>query len=858
MNIFSNICVEAEVDLVNAWMSGLADGISRNALGYPESGSSWFVINSAWFRNWQNLTGMTDDLRSFIKPIDNSELLCHLDSWDSELPILRPDATEMKAFVLVPAKAWEFFARNYGYLRGSCIHRFSYETKPGHTEVETHLKQLKVGAISEFQAMKQPKYCFFSRANSVSHVCNHLARLGNLSYKALRLWILDQSYEVLESKLAEAQTSNSADSIRFPGKLVACDQLVLGLDSDATYILELSETTWTFQLDSPLCGVCRTEATSTQCRCGLTACCSDACSRLASCCSEEQKAELDVNEPTNYDDNDEITNTLTKSFGLVGLRNLGATCYMNAGLQCLSHTRFLTEYFLEDRYVTDKNLGNPLGFGGLLAEEYASLLKQMWYSSTRSVSPSQFKRCLGEYASQFQGHQQHDCHEFLLFLLDGLHEDLNRIVKKPYIESSQDLGEDETAAALAWKAHLERNSSVVVDLMHGQLHSKVMCLTCQSVSNTFDPFMMLSLPIPSQKGTDVKIVYLGLEDEEPKVLHMSLDADKTVGNVLRFVESELHLNEARMEGVVLYEGSFNSFIERSCEAPECLWVYQMNLDSFHVIVESIQNSRPASYPRIVPIRRGATFLELQEQVYLNFRKTLGFEVPFSEAIETELLYQLKLFASSSDNNDVVLCSICQSNDCSSCSVPLTSDSADILFSSDSILRLLAVWPDSADLSGLGQIPSMLLSEEKPVTLLQCLTQFTEPETLDGAESVYCRNCGEHRKATKTLSIYRLPQVLIIHLKRFSQESQSTKKNCSIVDFPLSQLDLSEFVKGNSSDEAMYDLYGIVNHYGELSGGHYTADAKQEGAWHTFDDSTVSEGFGGVTSAGYLLFYQRLN
>lgn len=40
----------------------------------------------------------------------------------------------------------------------------------------------------------------------------------------------------------------------------------------------------------------------------------------------------------------------------------------------------------------------------------------------------------GRYAPNFAGYQQHDCHELVTFLLDGLHEDLNRVVKKPYIE----------------------------------------------------------------------------------------------------------------------------------------------------------------------------------------------------------------------------------------------------------------------------------------------------------------------------------------------------------------------------------------------------------------------------------------
>ncbi len=53
-----------------------------------------------------------------------------------------------------------------------------------------------------------------------------------------------------------------------------------------------------------------------------------------------------------------------------------------------------------------------------------------------SVSPKRFKWQLARFAPQFQGYAQQDSQELLAFLLDGLHEDLNRIKNKPYVEVS--------------------------------------------------------------------------------------------------------------------------------------------------------------------------------------------------------------------------------------------------------------------------------------------------------------------------------------------------------------------------------------------------------------------------------------
>ena len=107
---------------------------------------------------------------------------------------------------------------------------------------------------------------------------------------------------------------------------------------------------------------------------------------------------------------------------------------MNSALQCLSNCVPLTEYFLAGNYKEELNRDNPLGMRGEIANAYAGLLHQMWKEQYSSVAPRQFKMQVGRFAPQFSGYQQQDSQELLAFLLDGLHEDLNRVKKKPYVE----------------------------------------------------------------------------------------------------------------------------------------------------------------------------------------------------------------------------------------------------------------------------------------------------------------------------------------------------------------------------------------------------------------------------------------
>ena len=182
--------------------------------------------------------------------------------------------------------------------------------------------------------------------------------------------------------------------------------------------------------------------------------------------------------------------------GVIGLRNLGNTCFLNSSLQCLSATIPLTDYFLGYDYRSEINKKNFLGTGGRLSTAYAELTKQMWLGSKSVVEPISFKKQLETFAPQFVGYHQHDAQELLAFLLDGIHEDLNRVKERPYIEDHDcDGSNNEEDAVENWKNYLRRNKSLIVDMFQGQIRNTCTCLTCGHVNIRFEPFMYLSLPI---------------------------------------------------------------------------------------------------------------------------------------------------------------------------------------------------------------------------------------------------------------------------------------------------------------------------------------------------------------------------
>lgn len=147
--------------------------------------------------------------------------------------------------------------------------------------------------------------------------------------------------------------------------------------------------------------------------------------------------------------------------------------------------------------------------GGEVASAFAQLLHKLVAEGPTDAhsafSPEAFYRTLCKHCTLVaeQPGVQQDAQEVMAFLLDAIHEDLNRNrgqrseCKAPQSFHSEDSCCEEHLAAQAWCLHLQQHRSVVIDLCQGQLRSQVQCCECGCASITFDPFLFLSLPMPS-------------------------------------------------------------------------------------------------------------------------------------------------------------------------------------------------------------------------------------------------------------------------------------------------------------------------------------------------------------------------
>ena len=176
---------------------------------------------------------------------------------------------------------------------------------------------------------------------------------------------------------------------------------------------------------------------------------------------------------------------------LIGLNNIGATCYMNASLQCLSNTKKLTEYFLKS-YKYDPNK--------VMANEYYEVIKNLWNknNNNKPYSPYSFKETLSKENPLFAGIQANDSKDLINFLIERFHQELNIVKQQNNINNNANM-QDQTNENLMLKLFLEEFkenfNSPISSLIYGILETKSQCQGCNIIKFNFQVYSFLEFPL---------------------------------------------------------------------------------------------------------------------------------------------------------------------------------------------------------------------------------------------------------------------------------------------------------------------------------------------------------------------------
>ncbi|XP_028937568.1 ubiquitin carboxyl-terminal hydrolase 32 isoform X3 [Ornithorhynchus anatinus] len=581
--------------------------------------------------------------------------------------------------------------------------------------------------------------------------------------------------------------------------------------------------------------------------------------------------------------------------GATGLSNLGNTCFMNSSIQCVSNTQPLTQYFISGRHLYELNRTNPIGMKGHMAKCYGDLVQELWSGTQKNVAPLKLRWTIAKYAPRFNGFQQQDSQELLAFLLDGLHEDLNRVHEKPYVELKDSDGRpDWEVAAEAWENHLRRNRSIVVDLFHGQLRSQVRCKTCRHISVRFDPFNFLSLPLPMDSYMHLEITVIKLDGTTPVRYGLRLNMDEKYTGLKKQLSD---LCELKPEQILLAEvhgsniknfpqdnqkvrlsvngflcafeiptpgsptsasspvqtdlptspsttGILNAPTNGDLPRPTLLpngmpntvvpcgteKTFSNGMVNGHATILpgspfigyiiavhrkmmrtelyflSSQKNRPSLFgmPLIVPCTVHTRKKDLYDAVWIQVSR-LASPLPPQEAsnhaqdCDDSMGYQypFTLRVVQKDGNSCAWCPWYRF--CRGCKIDCGEDSAYIgnayiaVDWDPTALHLRYQTSQERIVEEHESVEQSRRAQAEPINLDNCLRAFTNEEELGEDEMYYCSKCKTHCLATKKLDLWRLPPILIIHLKRFQFVNGRWIKSQKIVKFPRENFNPGAFL-----------------------------------------------------------------
>ncbi len=188
-----------------------------------------------------------------------------------------------------------------------------------------------------------------------------------------------------------------------------------------------------------------------------------------------------------------------ENFGLTGLANIGNTCYLNSCMQLLSHTYELSDFLDNNKRQLNNDINSKIYI------EWNNLRKMMW-SENCTIAPYGFVKAIQEVANNkeysiFTGFDQNDVSEFLLFIIDCLHESLKREVDMKIngtIKNNKDILA--TKCYDMMKNMYKKEYSEIINIFYGISVTQIKdYISDEVLSASPEPFSILSLSIPTKK-----------------------------------------------------------------------------------------------------------------------------------------------------------------------------------------------------------------------------------------------------------------------------------------------------------------------------------------------------------------------
>ena len=546
---------------------------------------------------------------------------------------------------------------------------------------------------------------------------------------------------------------------------------------------------------------------------------------------------------------------IPKYIASIEMRN--ADC-LNCVVQCLSNTLPLRDYFTSSEYKAHINTSNSNKLKGELAKQFAKLVNAIWSHKYTRITNCKLIDTL-PLTIRFK----RDAMEYLIILLDKLHQDLNLIRGNIYTEKIESNGRPDTEIAdLSWKGYLKWNKSKIVDLFHAQQKSNITCSECKQSTVSFDTYSYLSIPIPKSYIIDI---FHRLNDKPMNkpfrhIIHINphqkvRDLAKVVANLYdtkcQFVLFYKYLN---CKIVREYEHKFHLCTVPNNKPIACYILKDWNKE---VTNEEINKKKLSlklvtlchsqriyglfGIPLVACFLNIHTRREFHQVIYQRLHRLLGDDI-LQPPPKIVMLKKIKKNEEKMKENgdydynrpcverldeydaewdevfEAVPYKLCLVTGMSE-AIPIDDVPFQKYSGEEESIKVMIEWKESI-YNEVKQIVNKVvrnseyekwqterqLKDEKNLTLYHCLDGYLGISTdnlVKDEKVLHCDKCQRDTKANLNRDLWSSPEILIIHLQRFQKFGDNgygqREKITTFVDCPITDLNLSPYVISKNQD-----------------------------------------------------------
>jgi ubiquitin C-terminal hydrolase len=521
-----------------------------------------------------------------------------------------------------------------------------------------------------------------------------------------------------------------------------------------------------------------------------------------------------------------IDSDIFKDRRILGLRNLGNSCYMNSSLQAIINCKEFSDYF----YSCDDK---KLAIKKKLSASFSELVKE-FDTTDEYIAPIKFKRILGSKINIYNERSEQDAMEFITDLLDLIHEEIKikRRSKNDTLDGYQ-----------KWQIE---NESIVTNLFFCKIVSSIVCSECQNSRSIYEPCLYLPVPVPLKKEyyNDIVLFY-----DSPQRIPLKIFAEMsfTILELKEYVKKEYNItNEifcCQISSGTLFPVNDFSFLRSLRDTLFCYEYVQEKVQEYFWVKISKRYFLWSSYLDFFILGHADKDNMSQngdinqEFIYELVKERL---IPFIDQTKSGLFHETpsSIFSLSYDHKDNTATNI------------YNRSQIRLQISHNNFLKLFGF-----DFNPIKQMVH-LISEK--IDLRDCIENFLVREYIFGNDKQLCDGCNQYTIHYKDTDIVKLPKYLIIQLKRFRFTGIDFEKIDTFIEFSLDHF----YIKENK-----YKVISVINHITPSRGyafrsvgsnGHYTAYVRYKDNWFLCNDHVITKVNKLDKSDAYIFILERLD